>query len=69
VTLEEYRTLPVVEVHNVTKRQLLMTGAVGGVMGVVLSATAFNFAFAVRKQSQPYLADLKRKAKETANEK
>jgi hypothetical protein len=68
ITIDESQ-VPHLHVHNVTRRQMLMTGAVGGVMGVVLSATAFNFAFAVRKQSQPYISDLKRKAKDAANEK
>ena len=60
--------IPHLHVHNVTKRQILATGAVGGVVGVVLSATAFNFAFAVQKKTRPYLADLKRRAKEAAAE-
>jgi hypothetical protein len=68
ITVDENQ-IPHLHVHNVTKRQMLMTGAVGGVMGVVLSATAFNFAFAVRKQTQPYISDLKRQAKESANKK
>ena len=56
----------VLQVQAVTNRQLLLTGAVGGVMGVVLSATAFNFAFPAVKKTGPYLTELKAK-RESAN--
>lgn len=68
ITIDETQ-IPHITINRVTNRQLLLTGAVGGVVGVVLSATAFSFAFPPEHQKRPYLSDIKKWATEAASEK